>query len=106
MPGDAAKGEKIFKTKCAQCHSTAKDGGHGQGPNLYNMHGRKSGEAEGFDYTEANKNSGYVWTSKTLSKYLTNPKKMIPGTKMIFAGLKKKKDRQDLIAYLKNCKDT
>lgn len=97
--GDATRGAKIFKTKCSQCH-VVEPGVHKQGPSLAGLLGRQSGTQEGFVYTEANKNSGITWSKKTLSKYLTNPKKMIPGTKMIFAGLKKKKDRQDLIAYL------
>lgn len=105
MPANVEKGAKIFKTKCAQCHNTQKGGGHGQGPNLYGLVGRQSGQVEGYQYTDANKNSGIIWNKKSLSKYLTNPKKMIPGTKMIFAGLKKKQDRKDLIAYLKSCSD-
>merc|ERR1719233_1583673 len=99
MPADPKRGAKIFKTKCTQCHSVKK-GQNGQGPSMYGIVGRKSGQVEGFNYTAANKNSGLVWNKKTLSKYLTNPKKMIPGTKMIFAGIKKKKDRSDLIAFL------
>merc|ERR1719462_644997 len=100
MPkGDSGRGAKIFKTKCSQCH-VVKEGVNKQGPSLFGLLGRQSGSVEGFAYTDANKNSGITWSKKTLSKYLTNPKKMIPGTKMIFAGLKKKKDRNDLIAYL------
>mmetsp|Transcript_98875 Transcript_98875/g.121055 ORF Transcript_98875/g.121055 Transcript_98875/m.121055 type:complete len:104 (-) Transcript_98875:303-614(-) len=99
------KGAKIFQTKCAQCHNTKKGGGNGQGPNLYGIVGRKSGQVPGYTYTDANKDSGLTWDKKTLSKYLTNPKKMIPGTKMVFAGLRKKQDRKDLIAYLDTCKD-
>ena len=96
----ADRGAKIFQSKCAQCHNVIKGGGNGQGPNLYGIVGRKAGSIKDFSYTDANKNSGFTWDKKTLSKYLTNPKKMIPGTKMVFAGLKKKDDRKDLIAYL------
>lgn len=63
--------------------------------------GRKTGQAEGFSYTAANVNKGVVWNEETLFEYLENPKKYIPGTKMAFAGLKKEKDRNDLITHLK-----
>lgn len=56
---------------------------------------------EGFAYTAANKNSGIIWSEQTLFEYLINPKKYIPGTKMVFAGLKKPQERADLIAFLK-----
>lgn len=56
---------------------------------------------EGFAYTAANKNSGITWGEDTLFEYLLNPKKYIPGTKMVFAGLKKEQERADLIAFLK-----
>lgn len=65
------------------------------------MFGRQSGNAEGYTYTEANKRAGVLWAEVTLADYLENPKKYIPGTKMAFAGLKKPKDRNDLVTYLK-----
>ena len=65
------------------------------------MWGRKTGGAAGFAYTDANISKGITWGEDTLDVYLENPKKYIPGTKMVFAGLKKKKDRGDLIAYIK-----
>lgn len=69
---------------------------------MYRSHlGRKTGQAEGFKYSQQNMDKGITWGEETLDVYLTNPKKYIPGTKMVFAGLKKAKDRKNLIAYLK-----
>ncbi|KAK7006234.1 putative cytochrome C [Favolaschia claudopus] len=100
-PGDASKGAGLFKTRCAQCHTLGAGEGNKVGPNLHGLFGRKTGQVEGFSYTAANVNKGVTWSEETLFEYLENPKKYIPGTKMAFAGLKKEKDRNDLIAHLK-----
>jgi len=100
--GDLQKGAGLFKTRCAQCHTTGAGEGNKVGPNLHGVFGRKTGQGEGFSYTAANVNKGITWDENTMFAYLENPKKYIPGTKMAFAGLKKEKDRNDLITYLKD----
>ncbi len=99
--GDFEKGKKLFQTRCAQCHTIECNGPNGVGPNLYGVVGRQTGQASGFNYTPANKNKGITWNEQTLDEYLKNPRRYIPGTKMVFAGLRKQSDRDDLITYLK-----
>ena len=99
--GDAKKGAKLFKGKCAQCHTIEKGGLTKQGPPLFGIFGRQSGTQEGFAYSEANKSSGIVWSDKHMFEYLVNPKKYIVGTKMVFAGVKKEAERADLIEFMR-----
>lgn len=96
--GDPTAGKKVFK-KCKACH-TLKAGKNRIGPSLAGILGRPAASVKGFKYSKAMKGSGLVWDADTLGKYLMNPKKFVPKTKMIFKGLKKEKDRANLIAYL------
>jgi len=93
-------GEAVFKKNCAICH-TLEAGKNKIGPSLAGVVGRKAGSVPGFAYSAANTNSGDIWDEKTLDTYLTDPKSFMPGTKMVFAGLKNPEDRKTLIEYLK-----
>jgi cytochrome c len=97
---DLAAGENSFK-KCLPCHSVGADAKNKVGPILNGLDGRKSGTVEGYNYTDANKNSGITWDDKTFAEYITDPRAKIPGTKMVFAGIKSENERAALWAYLK-----
>jgi cytochrome c len=96
---DLAEGEKSFR-KCLPCHAVGPGAKNKVGPLLNGLEGRKSGTIEGYNYTDANKNSGIVWNEATFKEYITDPRAKIPGTKMVFAGIKNEKEKTDLWAYL------
>jgi cytochrome c len=96
---DVAAGEQSFK-KCLPCHAVGEDARNKVGPVLNGLGGRKSGSVEGFTYTDANKSSGIVWSEATFKEYIADPRAKIPGTKMVFAGIKNEKEAGDLWAYL------
>ena len=100
--GDADAGKKVFQ-KCSICHSPEK-GVNKIGPSLWGVVGRPSASISDFSYSEPMKGANKTWDAATLDTYLTNPKAMVPGTKMIFPGLKEEADRQNVIAYLETLK--
>jgi cytochrome c len=97
---DAAAGEKVF-AQCRACHQVGENAKNAVGPKLNGLFGRHSGSVEGYNYSSANKNSGITWDEATFKEYIQNPRAKIPGTKMIYAGLKDEQRINDLIAYLK-----
>ncbi len=102
---DTAKGAKTFKKKCIACHSSEQGGKHKTGPNLFKIAQRGIGKAAGFKYSKGvTAKNAEQWTDESLNSFLTKPNKFIKGTKMSFAGLKKPKDRANLIAFLKGNK--
>ncbi len=96
--GNAANGKQVF-AQCRMCHVT--DAGVNKiGPSLHNIIGRTAGTAPGYTYSAANAGAGFVWTKEKLFQFLEKPQRVIPQTKMIFAGLPDAQKRADLIAYL------
>jgi cytochrome c len=98
--GDYEAGKAAF-TQCAACHTTAQGGPNMTGPNLYGIFGRKAGTAAGFDYSDALKGAGWTWDAARINQWITNPRAVLPQTKMSFIGLADAKDRINVIAYLK-----
>jgi len=97
---DAAAGEKVF-VQCRACHQIGENAKNAVGPVLNGIIGRKAGVVEGYSYSSANKDSGITWDEATFREYIKDPKAKIPGTKMIFPGVKDPKQIDDLVAYLK-----
>ncbi len=96
---DAAKGKKVYN-KCKACHAL-KAGKNKVGPTLHGLFGRKAATVPNFKYSKAMKASGVTWDEESLRAYLKKPRKFIKGTRMAFVGIKKKKQMDDLVAYLK-----
>lgn len=97
---DAAAGEKVF-AQCRACHQVGETAKNGVGPHLNGVIGRKAGAVEGYSYSPAMKNSGLTWDEATFQEYIMNPRAKVPGTKMVYAGLKDEQRLKDLTAYLK-----
>jgi len=97
---DVENGADVFK-QCRACHQVGETAKNAVGPILNGLMGRKAGTVEGFNYSDANKNSGVTWDDATFADYIKNPRAAMPGNKMAFAGLKDPEDIKDLIAFLK-----
>lgn len=98
---DADAGARVFKSQCGTCHAAGKNL---VGPNLTGLVGRHAGGVDGFRYSAANKAADFTWDAAKLDPYLADPKAVIPGTSMLYAGLKNDTQRADLIAYLETLK--
>lgn len=97
---DAAAGEKVFGV-CKACHQIGENAKNVVGPVLNGVIGRKAGSVPGYSYSAANKDSGITWDEATFREYIKDPKAKVPGTKMVYAGLKDEQKTGDLIAFLK-----
>ncbi len=97
--GDPEAGQRSFG-KCRACHQVGETAKNGIGPQLNGLFGHTAGSVPGYTYTAANKDSGITWSPATFADYIKDPKARIPGTKMVFAGLKDDKEVADLTAYL------
>lgn len=98
--GDLDNGEAKFAI-CKSCHTLTAGGPDMTGPNLNGIFGRKVASKAGYNYSDPMKAQAFTWDTDHLDKWLTDPKVMVPGTKMTFVGFKDPKDRIDVIAYLK-----
>ena len=102
MAADVEAGKTAFK-KCGLCHTT-EAGKNKIGPSLFGVIGRKSAGLDNFNYSEGMKKFDHTWDDETLDTYLADPRAAVPGTKMIFPGIKDKTERDDVIAYLETLK--
>jgi cytochrome c len=99
---NAEAGRTVYN-QCRACHTIEAGGRNGVGPNLHAVVGRRAGAVEGFRYSAPMRTAaegGLTWTPENLDRYLTNPKDLVPGGSMAFAGLRNEQQRKDLIAWL------
>ncbi len=99
MAQDAQKGKIVFNV-CLTCHAIGPDAKTKIGPELNGLDGRRAGTAPNFNYSDANKNSGIVWNEETFEEYIKNPAAKVPGTKMVFPGIKNEQQAKDVWAYI------
>jgi cytochrome c len=99
----AAGAKPAAYAQCAACHSV-EPGKHGIGPSMHGVYGTKAGEIAGYAFSEKLKASGLTWDDATLDQWLAGPMKMVPGTKMSFAGMSDPAKRAEIIAYMKTLK--
>ena len=99
MAQDAQKGKTVFNV-CLACHTIGPGAQNKIGPELNGLDGRKAGTVSNFDYSDASKSSGIVWNEETFEDYIKNPAAKVPGTKMIFPGIKNEQQEKDLWAYI------
>jgi cytochrome c len=97
---DATAGARVFN-QCRACHQVGETAKNLIGPKLNGLFGRPAGSIEGFNYSPANKNSGITWSDDVFAEYIRDPKAKMPGTKMVYAGLKNEQQVADLTAFLK-----
>jgi cytochrome c len=101
-PALVEEGEQVFR-RCQACHMIGPDAKNRVGPELNGVIGRTAGSLEGFNYSDAMKEAGaggLVWNSETLHQYLADPRGMVQGTKMAFAGLKDPAEVDAVLAYI------
>ncbi|KAF2394213.1 c-type cytochrome [Pseudomonas frederiksbergensis] len=98
--GDAEAGGKLFSRTCGGCHQVGESARPGFGPELNGVIGRTAGSTTGYQYSEAMKSSGVIWTRETLAKYIEDPKSVVAGTRMIFWGISDPEKIENLLAYL------
>ncbi len=101
--GDVAAGRTAYN-QCRPCHQIGADAQNSVGPVLNGVFGRKAGEYKDYNYSDANKGSGLTWDEATLREYLKNPRAKVPGTKMIFPGITREAQMDNIIAFLKQLK--